>query len=93
MKQDVPACLMSYLSASIQPEFILPCISPHFFLVTNYYKENQQILISCILSVTVLTLISSIVSTFISTGYPREKLEFLRHYSVFNLVACELMKM
>lgn len=58
-------------------------------LVSTYYKEDQQILVSCILSVTVLTLLSSIVATVISLGYPREKMEFLRHYSVFNIVSCE----
>ena len=57
--------------------------------MSSFYKEQQQILISCILSVTVLTLLSSLVATIISAGYPREKMEFLRHYSVFNIVSCE----
>ena len=61
----------------------------HTHTVTKYYTTSQQILISCILSVTVLTLISSIVATLISAGFPREKLEFLRHYAVFNIVSCE----
>ncbi len=59
--------------------------------VSDYYKQDQQILISCILSVTVLTLISSAVATVISFGYPREKMEFLRHYSVFNIVSCKFV--
>ncbi len=62
--------------------------------VTKYYTTSQQVLISCILSVTALTLVSSVIATIISAGYPREKLEFLRHYSVFNIVSrkynCEL---
>ena len=33
---------------------------------------------------------SSLVATVISAGYPREKLEFIRHYAVFNIVSCEL---
>lgn len=55
--------------------------------MTKYYSTSQQILISCILSVTALTMLSSIVATIISAGYPREKLEFLRHYAVFNIVS------
>ena len=61
-----------------------------FPVVSSFYTEEQQILISCILSVTVLTLFSSIVASIISAGYPREKMEFLRHYSVFNIVSSEL---
>lgn len=67
------------------PPTIIVCITT----VSEYYKEDQQILISCILSVTVLTLLSSLVATFISSGFPREKMEFLRHYSVFNIVSRE----
>ena len=59
------------------------------FTVTEYYTTSQQILVSCILSVSVLTLLSSVVATLISAGYPRERLEFLRHYAVFNIVSCE----
>jgi len=59
------------------------------FTVTEYYNTSQQILVSCILSVSVLTLLSSVVATLISAGYPRERLEFLRHYAVFNIVSCE----
>ena len=33
---------------------------------------------------------SSLVATIISAGYPREKLEFIRHYAVFNIVSCKL---
>ena len=33
-------------------------------------------------------MVSSIVATVISSGYPREKMEFLRHYAVFNIVSC-----
>ncbi len=57
--------------------------------VTDYYNTSQQILISCILSVSVLILVSSIIATVISLGYPREKMEFLRHFAVFNIVSCE----
>ena len=60
------------------------------FLVTSYYSTPQEILISCILSISVLTILSSSVATIISLGYPREKLEFLRHYSIFNIVSCKL---
>ena len=58
--------------------------------VSTYYSISQQILIACILSVTALTLFSSLVATIISAGYPREKLEFIRHYAVFNIVSCKL---
>ena len=63
-----------------------------FFLsaVSTYYSTSQQILIACTLSVTALTLFSSLVATVISAGYPREKLEFIRHYAVFNIVSCKL---
>ena len=57
--------------------------------VAAYYSISQQILIACILSVTALTLFSSLVATIISAGYPREKLEFIRHYAVFNIVSCK----
>lgn len=55
--------------------------------MATYYTIPQQILIACILSVTALTLFSSLVATIISAGYPREKLEFIRHYAVFNIVS------
>lgn len=59
------------------------------FIVTEYYETPQEILISCILSISVLTMMSSTAATVISAGFPREKLEFLRHYSVFNIVSCK----
>jgi len=62
-----------------------------FYAVTEYYSTSQQILISCILSVSVLILVSSLVGSFISAGYPREKMEFLRHFAVFNIVSCKLV--
>ncbi len=61
--------------------------------MTEYYTTSQQILISCILSVSVLILVSSIVATVISLGYPREKVEFLRHFAVFNIVSREFLYM
>lgn len=59
----------------------------HALSMTDYYNTSQQILVSCILSVSVLILVSSIVGTVISAGYPREKMEFLRHFAVFNIVS------
>ena len=56
--------------------------------VTEYYSNSQQILISCVISVSALAIISSLISATISAGYPRERLEFLRHYSVFNIISC-----
>ncbi|CAI8009109.1 hypothetical protein GBAR_LOCUS6171 [Geodia barretti] len=55
--------------------------------VTEYYSNSQQILISCVISVSALAIISSLISATISAGYPRERLEFLRHYSVFNIIS------
>ena len=62
-----------------------------FFTVTHYYNVAQQIIVSCILSISSLTIITSFVAMVVSAGFPREKLEFLRHYSVFNIVSCEQM--
>ena len=56
--------------------------------VTEYYTTSQQILISCVISVSALAMVSSLIGTVISSGYPREKMEFLRHYAVFNIVSC-----
>ena len=56
--------------------------------VADYYTTAQQILVSCILSISVLTILSSLVAVFISAGYPRERVDFLRHYAVFNIVSC-----
>lgn len=53
----------------------------------DYYTTAQQILVSCILSISVLTLLSSLVAIVISAGYPRERADFLRHYAVFNIVS------
>lgn len=64
------------------------CVS---FVVTHYYNVAQQIIVSCILSISSLTIITSFVAMVVSAGFPRERLEFLRHYSVFNVVSCELM--
>ncbi len=58
--------------------------------MTSYYETSHEILISCVLSISVLTMISSSVAMVISAGFPREKLEFLRHYSVFNVVSCKI---
>ena len=55
--------------------------------VTKYYTTSQQILISCVISVSALAMVSSIIATVISSGFPREKMEFLRHYAVFNIVS------
>lgn len=57
--------------------------------VTAYYKTSHEILISCMLSISVLTIISSLIAAIISCGYPREKLEFIRHLSIFNIVSSE----
>ncbi|CAI8009108.1 hypothetical protein GBAR_LOCUS6171 [Geodia barretti] len=57
------------------------------FSMTEYYSNSQQILISCVISVSALAIISSLISATISAGYPRERLEFLRHYSVFNIIS------
>ena len=62
-----------------------------FLLVTRYYNVAQQIIVSCILSISSLTIITSFVAMVVSAGFPRERLEFLRHYSVFNVVSCEPM--
>lgn len=55
--------------------------------LADYYTTAQQILVSCILSISVLTILSSLVAVFISAGYPRERVDFLRHYAVFNIVS------
>jgi hypothetical protein len=55
--------------------------------MTDYYSSSQQILISCIISVSALAMVASLIAATISSGYPREKLEFLRHYSVFNVIS------
>lgn len=57
------------------------------YQMTEYYTNSQQILISCVISVSALAIISSLIAMTISSGYPREKLEFLRHYSVFNIIS------
>lgn len=56
--------------------------------MADYYTTAQQILVSCILSISVLTILSSLVAVVISAGYPRERADFLRHYAVFNIVSC-----
>ena len=69
--------------------YFIVIILIYIIAVTSYYRTSHEILISCVLSISVLTIISSSVATVISVGFPREKLEFLRHYSVFNIVSCE----
>lgn len=70
------------------------CINPHTtagncdsLAMTQYYKTSHEILISCMLSISVLIIISSLIGAVISCGYPREKLEFIRHLSIFNIVS------
>lgn len=75
-------------------EYVVPnMLCMKFFTVTHYYNVAQQIIVSCILSISSLTIITSFVAMVVSAGFPREKLEFLRHYSVFNIVSCEQMCM
>ena len=58
-------------------------------IVSEFYTVLQQVVVACVLCLSLCTLVLQCIAGVISAGYPREKFEFLRHFSVFNIVSCK----
>ena len=58
-------------------------------IVSEFYTVLQQVVVACVLCLSLCTLVLQCIASVISAGYPREKFEFLRHFSVFNIVSCK----
>jgi nitrate reductase NapE component len=57
------------------------------YTLSQYYSPLQQVVIACILCFLTCTFVLQFLAAIISAGYPREKFEFIRHFSIFNIVS------
>ena len=57
--------------------------------VSAFYSVLQQVIVACILCLVACTFVLQCIAGIVSAGYPRERFEFLRHFSVFNIVSCK----